>query len=227
MSDIKLILLIVLISFICTKNIVIIGDSRTCSVGYNRIGFSYTYHDDNYLAGSYIIGNKAIKYGDHKIKLIAEIGASSDTFQQPDKEVAKAVKKILSFSSSGTIVLLWLGLNDPDYSNTFNYYKSLANQYQHLTFYAISVTGVGPYSPYFDNHKIKQFNQNLKDKIKTAGLSNLKYKSIVNNDDVTQIYNINSKDVTFTVTESTIDYYGIYYNRKGEREILLAMLANI
>ena len=227
MVDKKILLILSLISLVSTANVVIIGDSRAVSFAYNIIGFDYTYHNDVYGTGSYIIGDNARNFGGHSIKVIAEVGASYSTFQDPNKAVTHAVQRVLGSAQKGTVVLFWLGVNNLNVEGTFGYYQSLANYYVKCKFFAVSVTGVGPRCKNISNEEIRTFNINLRNKIQKAHLSNLKYKSILNNDDPTQIYNSDSSKVTFVVTESTTDYYGLHYNINGDRAILLAMLTDI
>ena len=227
MVDKKILLILSLISLVSSANVVIIGDSRTVSFAYNIIGFDYTYHTDEYGIGSYIIGDNAKNFGGHSIKVIAEVGATYSTFQDPDKPVSHAVTRVLGSAKKGTVVLFWLGVNNPDVEGTFGYYKSVASHYVKCKFFAVSVTGVGPRCKTISNEQICYFNINLQNKIKKAHLSNLKYKSIIYNDDPTKIYNSHSSKVTFVINESTTDYYGLHYNTNGDRAILLAMLADI
>ena len=165
------------------------------------------------VQGLYIICEYAVKYGGHSIKAIAEVGASCYTFTNTGKAVYKGVHNILSNSASGTIVLMWLGVNNPDSASTFNYYKSLAQQYKGLKFYAVSVTGVSSKCNEITNDTIRTFNKNIRSKVENenSGLNNLKYKSILNNDDPCQIYNSSYGKVTFRVLDSTTDYYGVHY----------------
>ena len=227
MVDKKILLLLSLISLVSTADVVIIGDSRACSFAYNILGFNYTYHNDNYATGSYIIGAIPKNFGGHSIRVLCEVGASYRTFQDSKKYVTYAANGILGSAQKGTVVLLWLGVNNPDVKATFSFYQSLANNYVRCKFFAVSVTGVGPRCDYISNRKIKVFNINLRNVIQKAHLSNLKYKNILNDDDPTQIYNSDSSKVTFVITESTTDKYDFHYNINGDREILLAMLTDI
>lgn len=220
-------LIFILLSLVSSKNVVIIGDSRACGFAYYTLGIPYTYHNSVYGTGSYIISDKWVNYGGHSIKVIAEVGASYATFTNKNKEVYKGVNKILGSSSDGTVVLMWLGVNNLDSASTFNYYKSLAQQYKGLKFYAVSVSGVSSKCTSVSNNTIKTFNSNLKSKVNSAGLGNLKYKSILNSDNPLQIYNSSSGKVTFYITESTTDSYGLHYTGNGNRECLLAIIAGI
>ena len=220
-------LIFVLLSLVSSKNVVIIGDSRACGFAYYVLSIPYTYHNEVYGTGSYIISDKAVVSGGHSIKVIAEVGASSSTFSNQSKDVYKGVHNILSSSEEGTVVLMWLGVNNLDSASTFSYYKSLAQQYKGLKFYAVSITGVSSKCTNISNNTIKTFNANLKTSVNGSGLTNLKYKSILNEDNPLQIYNTSSGKVTFYVTESTTDAYGLHYTGDGNKECLAAILAGI
>ena len=221
------ILIFILLSLVSSKNVVIIGDSRACGFAYYVLSIPYTYHNEVYGTGSYIISDKAVVSGGHSIKVIAEVGASSSTFSNQSKDVYKGVHNILSSSEEGTVVLMWLGVNNLDSASTFSYYKSLAQQYKGLKFYAVSITGVSSKCTNISNNTIKTFNANLKTSVNGSGLTNLKYKSILNEDNPLQIYNTSSGKVTFYVTESTTDAYGLHYTGDGNKECLAAILAGI
>ncbi len=224
--DISKILLFTLIAFISSKNVVIIGDSRACGFAYSILGMDYTWHNSVYGTGSYIIGDTAKTYGGHNIKVVAEVGASCYTFRNSDKAVFSGVNNILQNSAKGTVVLMWLGVNNLDVGCTYNYYLNLAQKYKNLMFYGVSVSGVSSKAD-VTNSQIKKFNSELKTRIESEGMDNFKYKSILYQNDPTKIYNASSDKVTFVVTEDTTDYYGVHYQGNGDRETLLAMLAKI
>ena len=220
------ILLFILIAFISSKNVVIIGDSRVCGFAYSILGMDYTWHNSVYGTGSYIISNTAKSYGGHSIKVVAEVSASCYTFKNSNKEVYKGVHNILQNSPKDTVVLMWLGVNNLDVGCTFDYYLNLAKQYKNLIFYGVSVSGVSSKAD-VTNTQIQKFNSQLKQRIVSEGISYFKYKSILYQDDPTKIYNAANDKVTFRVTEDTTDIYGVHYQGNGDREVLLAMLAKI
>ena len=104
------ILIFILLSLVFSKNVVIIGDSRACGFAYYVLSIPYTYHNEVYGTGSYIISEKAVVSGGHNIKVIAEVGASSSTFANQSKEVYKGVHNILSSSEEETVVLILIVL---------------------------------------------------------------------------------------------------------------------
>ena len=210
-------LLLVLIASSSAKNLVFIGDSRTVGIAVYLFKYDYYEVTKYYGNGSNVVGTTARTYQGHSVKAIAETGASYSQFTNANKAVYKGIHTALSASASGTIVLLWLGVNGLNDNGTFQFYKNLASKYKKLTFYAISITGVVESKSGMSNSSIKRFN--------SAGLSNLKYKSILLNDDPTRVA-INGATV-LTINTSTTDTYGLHYYTNGYSAIVNAMLSGL
>ena len=212
----KILLISLLIIIVSSKQIILLGDSHFCGIAYNLMGFKYTKVTKSYGTGSNIISSSSKNYAGHNIKVIAEVGASYNSFSKSD--LSNGVKKILGNAKSGAIVLLWLGVNNLNSGSTFDYYKKLALQYKNLKFYAISVTGVvQSIVKSISNDTIRKFNSNLKNKIHSSKISNLKYKSILNkgnpveivsNGKITKINSSNSRD---GLHYSSVLYKAIFY----------------
>ena len=212
----KILLISLLIIIVSSKQIILLGDSHFCGIAYNLMGFKYTKITKSYGTGSNIISSSSKNYAGHNIKVIAEVGASYNSFSKSD--LSNGVKKILGNAKSGAIVLLWLGVNNLNSGSTFDYYKKLALQYKNLKFYAISVTGVvQSIVKSISNDTIRKFNSNLKNKIHSSKISNLKYKSILNkgnpveivsNGKITKINSSNSRD---GLHYSSVLYKAIFY----------------
>ena len=163
----KIILISILTIIVSSKDIILLGDSRFCGIAYNLMGFKYTKVTKSYGTGSNIISSSSKNYAGHNIKVIAEVGASYNSFSKSD--LSNGVKKILGSAKPGTFVLLWLGVNNLNSGSTFDYYKKLALQYKNLKFYAISVTGVvQSIVKSISNDTIRKFNSNLKNKIHSS-----------------------------------------------------------
>ncbi len=216
--------LIEFFNFISTKNIAIIGDSRIVDIGVNLFGFSLNNISPSYGRGTNIISTNFKTYGHYNCKIIAENGASYSTFENRAERVHKGVIKVLSKSTSGTNVFLCLGVNNLDSKSTFNYYKSLAIKYKKLKFFVISVTGVASKSK-ISNDKIKKFNSKMKSLIKKTRLSNLKFKSILLNNDPTKVA-INN-NVVLTIDDSTTDIWGLHYKKRGYKAIFKSMVYDL
>ena len=218
----KILLISLLIIIVSSKQIILLGDSRFCGIAYNLMGFKYTKVTKSYGTGSNIISSSSKNYAGHNIKVIAEVGASYNSFSKSD--LSNGVKKILGNAKSGAIVLLWLGVNNLNSGSTFDYYKKLALQYKNLKFYAISVTGVvQSIVKSISNDTIRKFNSNLKNKIHSSKISNLKYKSILNkgnpieivsNGKITKINSSNSRD-------------GLHYSSVLYKSIFYAMISRL
>ena len=216
--------LLVLIASSMAKDLVFIGDSRTVGIAVYLFKFDYYEVTKYYGNGSNVVGTTARTYQGHSVKAIAETGASYSQFTNPNKAVYRGIHTALSASASGTIVLLWLGVNGLNDNATFQFYKNLATKYTKLKFYAISVTGVSSQSNR-SNDKIKSFNTKMKSLLKNSGLPNLKYKSILLNDDPTKVA-IKDK-VVLNIDTSTTDAKGLHYKTEGSKAILNAMLSGI
>lgn len=220
----KKLLALALFSIASCANIILIGDSRFCGMAYYVMGFDYTYHNEVYGTGSNIRSTSARKYNGHSIQVTAEVGASASTFLNTAKDINKSMTKQLSSAAAGTKVLLWLGVNGLDGPTTLKLYKQLASTYKNLNFYAISVTGVGSKSG-ITNAQIKTLNSGIQSGC--TGLSNLKYKSILQNNDPTKIYNSSTGTVTLVINDSTTDSLGLHYLTSGYKAIFDAMIAGI
>ena len=204
------ILLLALIAFVSTKNFVFIGDSRTVGIAVYLFGYGYYETTAYYGTGTNVVGTKAVTYSGHSVKAVCETGASYVQFANPNKSVYKGMHKALSESTSGTQVIL---------------YKNLANKYKSLRFHAISITGVVPSKAGISNDRIKTFNSNLKTMIKNAKINNLQYKSILRNDDPTNIFN--NGNIVLNVNAATTDAYGLHYKTDGYRAIFNAMISGL
>jgi len=222
--SISKILVFTLITLISTKNIVLIGDSRSVGIAAYLFGFGYTTVTKSYGNGSNIIGTTAKNYNGYSCKVVAETGASFSTFANSAKAVNKGVTKILGNSSSGTAVLLWLGVNNLNADATGSYYKSLANKYKKLKFYVIPVTGCTSKSG-ISNTQIKNFNSRLNSIVKNSGLSNLKYKNILLNNDPAKV--AVKGQVVLTIDSSTTDVFGLHYKTNGYKAIFNAMVSGL
>ena len=61
--------------------------------------------------------------------------------------------------------------------------------------------------------------------VKASGLSNLKYKNILQNNDPTKI--VVGGKVALTVDASTTDAYGLHYKTNGYKAIFNAMVSGL
>ncbi len=186
------------------------------------MGFKYTKVTKYYGTGSNIISSSSKNYAGHNIKVIAEVGASYYSFKKAGSDLSNGVKKILGSAKPGTFVLLWLGVNNLSSGSTFDYYKQLALQYKKLKFYAISVTGVvQSIEKSISNEAIKRFNIDLKNKIQSSKISNLRYKSILNNENPIEI--ASNRKVVGTINSST-SKDGLHYSTVLDKAIIQAMI---
>ena len=220
--SISKILLLTILTLTTSKDIILIGDSRTCGMAKYVLGFEWTKAKG---PTPNIISEKARNQLGYSIKVIAEGSASHYTFLKEGSDVSNGVKKILGSAKPGTNVLLWLGINFLSSQGTFDYYKKIAQQYKNLKFYAISVTGVVESIKIYKvkNENVKRFNIDLKNKIQSSKISNLRYKSILNKENPTQINN-GGKIVNIDASYSKD---GLHYNSALYRIIFSAMTSGL
>lgn len=216
-------LFLALLALVATKHVVLIGDSRFVGMANLLMGFQYTTITPSGGTGTNICSTSAKSYGGHSIQVTAQVGASSYTFKS-GTEIYSSVHRQLKNSPAGTVVLLWLGINDPNASqSTFDFYKTLATTYSSLHFKAVSITGVNEQKTWIRNSSAKTFNKQLASKISAAGISNLKYVSILNGDNVNSII-AGGKKI------SIVDYMtgdGLHYTKTGYTHLWSAMSGKI
>ena len=212
-----------LLALVATKNVILIGDSRYVGMANYLMGFSYTTITPSGGTGTNICSTSARSFDGHSIQVTAQVGASSYTFKS-GSQIYNSVHSQLKKASPGSIVLLWLGINDTDaVQSTFDFYSNLAKTYSTLTFKAISITGVNEQKTWLRNASAKSFNSKLSAKINSAGISNLKYVSILNGDNVNSII-AGGKKI------SIVNYMagdGLHYTKDGYSYLWKAMAGKL
>ena len=215
----KLILLI-LISFIFSRNVILIGDSRFAGMANFLMGFPYTKVVGNYGSGSNIRSTSPKQYNGDSFQVTAQVGASANTFTTSN-ELMNSVNYQLKTAAQGTNVLIWLGINNLNSDElTFKMCKSLAQQYPGLNFYVIPITGINDKKiTHIKNSAVQSFNERLKSKVNSGGIGNLRFKSILNGNDVNTIL-VNGQKVPI-VNYMTGD--GLHYTKDGYVQLWKAM----
>lgn len=216
-------LLLTLIAIAACKNIILIGDSRFVGMGVGLMGFPYATITQYYGTGTNVRSTSAKSYGGHSFQCTAQVGASSYTFKS-GSDIYNSMINQLKKAASGTIVIFWLGINDPSaVESTFNFYAGLAKNYKSLKFYAFSVTGVNANKiKNISNNDVKNFNSKISTKISNANISNLKYRSIVDGNDVNTVLVGGSK---VNILNYSTD--GLHYGNSGYSQIWKAMNSKI
>ena len=207
------ILFISLLSFIfsaASKNLILIGDSRYVGMAYYLFRVKYD---------STIKTTTPVSYGGFSIHVTAQVSASFTQYNA-GTQLYNSVINQLSKAQSGTNVLLWLGINSlwaPD--QTHNFYKTLANSYKSLNFFAISITGVNESKwTTVKNADVKTFNTKLKNKVVGNPISNLKFLDI--------LYNNNPTQILYSGKAVNINDYskdGLHYNKDGYFKLFHSM----
>ena len=213
-------LLFILIAFVASRNVILIGDSRYVGMAV-MMGFQYSTVTQYYGTGTNIRSTSPISYKGDSFQVTAQVGASSYTFSQ-GSSIYNSVHSQLSKAAPGTNVLLWLGINDYNaIENTYTFYCGLAKNYPSLKFHAISITGINEKKTWLKNSGAQNFNTQLSAKISRAKISNLSYKSILNGNDVNTII-VNGNKVPI------VDYMtpdGLHYTNQGYVNLWAAMSA--
>ncbi len=212
-------LLLTLLSLVVSKNIILVGDSRYVGMATSLMGFSYSTIKNNGGTGTNVRSTSPRSYAGHSFQVTAEVSASSYTFKSTS-EIYISLHTQLKTATAGTIVLLWLGINDCSaVASTYSFYSGLAQKYPKLTFYAMSITGVNESKTWIKNSSARSFNTQLSEKISNGRISNLKYKSILNGNDPNTIL-VDGKPISI-VNYMTAD--GLHYKTEGYKYLWKAM----
>lgn len=190
-----------------SKNIILIGDSRTYLMATQLFGFPLT-------PDSSIKSKTPVLYKGHSIMVTAKGGATVYDFVSGD--LYNSMHEQIRNASPGTLVFLWLGINNiRHYDDTRNLYVGLAETYKHVKFLAFSVAGVNE-ALLKNIHEAKNnlvlvFNLQLSILIRQnkANTPHLVFKSIM-------------KDpLTFNSGQNIIQYLydGIHFNAAGSKII--------
>jgi lysophospholipase L1-like esterase len=215
-------LILALISLTVSKNVILIGDSRYVGMAVLLMGFDYSTITKYYGTGTNVRSTSPRQFNGNSIQVTAQVSASSYTFKQ-GSEIYTSAHNQLKKAAPGTTVLLWLGINDYDaIDSTFNFYSTLARTYTTLNFYAVPITGINESKVGLSNSKVQRFNTQLKEKIHQAKMTNLKFKSILNGNNVNSIM-VNGKAVSI---DSYLTSDGLHYGKSGYEQLWKAM-ANI
>jgi len=158
----KIVVIFMWFAFTFSKNIILIGDTRTYLMAANLFGFPLT-------PKSIIKNENPFRYRGHNIYVIAKKGASAMNFATSSgdlyTETHERIRKISS-GSSETLVFLCLGINSiRNIMGTSKLYIGFANAHKRAKFYAISMAGVNEdiIKNRYDikNNQISTFNKKL------------------------------------------------------------------
>ena len=209
----KKFILLTLLAVVASRNIILVGDSRFVGMAWYVMGFSYS---------STMTSTSSRSYNGDNFHVTAKEGASATAFRYGSSLYNSIVNQIRSFSSAK--VLFWLGINDlSSIESSIELYSSLAKSFPSVNFYAISVLGVDESKvPQIRNSNVHSFNTKISNRISNLGLNNLKYRSIVNGNDVTNIL-VGGKKVYILGYSGD----GLHFSTAGYKEIWNAMSQKI
>ena len=187
------ILLLILIGFIASeesKNIIIIGDSRIHEMGYTIFGLGDTkFYSSRYYTNYYaMITPEPVSYNDYNIQIAAS--QEINKLISADYPIYSEVVSLLNNAAEGTNVLFHMGFDGNslyNFNNIVNFIGKLADKYPKLNFYFVSLIGVDESYTKITNSDIKDFNIKMENRIEIVEFDNLKYKSILNEGNPTQI----------------------------------------
>ena len=207
----KIIFIFMWFALTFSKNIILIGDSRTYLMATQLFGFPST-------PDSSIKSTTPVYYQGHSIYVTAKGGArvydfvSGDLYNSMDEQMLKA--------PSGTVVFLWLGINNiNNFVDTRNLYVGFAEKYRNVKFYAFSVAGINEVAMQnlhdAKNNLVSEFNSQLSNLIRENRVNtpHLVFKSIM-------------KDpLTFKSGQNILQYLydGIHFNKDGSQIIFNLM----
>ena len=207
----KIVFIFMCFALTFSKNIILIGDSRTYLMATQLFGFPST-------PDSSIKSTTPVYYQGHSIYVTAKGGArvydfvSGDLYNSMDEQMRKA--------PSGTVVFLWLGINNiNNFVDTRNLYVGFAEKYRNVKFYAFSVAGINEVAMQnlhdAKNNLVSEFNSQLSNLIRENRVNtpHLVFKSIM-------------KDpLTFKSGQNILQYLydGIHFNKDGSQIIFNLM----
>ena len=207
----KIVFIFMWFAFTFSKNIILIGDSRTYLMATQLFGFPLT-------PDSSIKSKTPVYYNGHSIYVTAKGGArvydfvSGDLYNSMHEQISKAPK--------GTLVFLWLGINNiRKFVDTRNFYVGLAETYKHVKFYAFSVAGVNE-TALINIHEAKN---NL------VLMFNLQLSNLIRDNKVNTPHlvfkNIMKDPLTFKSGQNILQYLydGIHFNKEGSQIIFKLM----
>ena len=207
----KIVFIFMWFAFTFSKNIILIGDSRTYLMATQLFGFSIT-------KDTAIKSKTPVYYNGHSIYVTAKGGArvydfvSGDLYNSMHEQIRNAPK--------GTLVFLWLGINNiKNFEDTRNLYVGLAEKYRHVKFYAFSVAGI--------NEVVMKNIHNAKNNL--VLMFNLQLSNLIRDNKANTPHlvfkNIMKDPLTFKSGQNILQYLydGIHFNKEGSQIIFKLM----
>ena len=185
------ILLFIVIGFVISstelEDIIIIGDSRIEEMSTVLLGLGYTEYYYPYANRWGILTKEPLKYNDYNIHITAT-GFIDPLIKSNNNDVYNNVLNQLKKAKHGTNVLINLGIDNLDEFNPIVVFiGKLADKFPNLNFQVISIVGVNEGFCRIKNSSIKEFNQRMKSRIEIVEFPNVKYRSILHDENPTQI----------------------------------------
>ena len=179
---------------------------------------SFKYKGGYYSA---IMTYNPIPFSDYNIQITAMKIANILIDEMSD--AALHISNQLKDAKYGTDVLLSIGIDNlDDFNSIAKYIGKLAEKYKNLNFYVFSLVGVDQNLCEILNTSIKEYNRDLKNQIEIFELSNLKYKSILYDENPTLIF-VDNRVVD--ILEYTSEGSG--FSKEGYAYIFKAMVEGL
>ena len=128
-----------------------------------------------------------VQYNDYNLIIVGT--GILDSLINIGEEVNNFVQQQLKSAEDGTKVLLSIGIQHQNkFNDIFVFYGKLADKYPNLKFYVLSLIGVDEsLAKNIYNTGVREFNKRVETRIEVVEFPNMEYKSILNEDDPTQI----------------------------------------
>ena len=212
------ILVFLLLGFVLSKDLIMIGDSRIMDMANMLLGIPLGYFYDLVYKTDIIATESPFPYEDYEIQVTAI--EDINFILKADEIANKNVHQQLSGAKEGTNVLLSLGTDNLDWRDTiFNFCGRLADKYPNLNFYLIPMIWLR--DPTI-NSSIIEFNTNIKNHIEVVGFDNLKFKDILKEDNPSVIM-VGDQEIDITLFFSE----GNLFFKNGYARIFSAMVEGL
>ena len=212
-------IILILIAFSLSKDLILIGDSRIKEMANVIFEIENSYYASGYLPYHSPMTTEPVSYEDYNIHVTAPEKIDHIFTGAPNDSVHFQLKS----AKPGTNVLLNLGIDNLNLlDDIIIFYGKLADKYYKLNFYIISLIGVDETKIDISNSRVKEFNAYIKNRILEVEFDNLKYKNILKGEDPTQIM---IDDEPVDILKYSTDGIGFY--RNGLTRIFKAMVEGL
>ena len=216
----KIYFLFYLFGIILSNDIIFVGDIRMQEMLNILFGMELSTYTFLSHRGYCIMSTESISYEGFEIQ-----GTTTDYLNSllgyglPNESLNKQLKN----AEDGTNIFFKMSIKDLySVDSIIIYCGKIADKYPNLNFYVISLVGVKEDKTDIKNSDIREFNKIMENRITLAEFPNMKYKSILYNDDPTQVV-VNNQ--VYDILNYTTD--GIGFFKAGYQKIFAAMVEGL